>query len=223
MWNKRNPSEGSLSLSKHEFPHPNRDTVCYCMVACDPLLQVLGCWYPFPILSSNIVHKREQKNKQTKTFTEAFAIRWYKMGCKIQASLCAWKKIKPNSISSTIATPQRSQQCTHRNQDLEGAVHDFDVPILQGTAYHRDVGMAIQPFDARHWSLLPYTARTIFTPPWLVPGDVESQEFTVLKRKVAKRSPFTIRVSDMLPDGGHIKKKINGKPKVSKIPTLKKW
>lgn len=126
------------------------------------------------------------------------------------------EKIKPNSIPSTTATPQDCQRHTHRDQDLEGAVHDLDVPILQGTAYHRDVGMAIQPFDPRHWSLLPYTARTVFTPPWLVPGDVECQEFAVLKRIVAKRSPFTIRTSDMLSDGGHTK--INGKPEISKDP-----
>lgn len=40
--------------------------------------------------------------------------------------------------------------CTHRDQDLEGAVHDLDVPVLQGAADHGDVGMAVQPFDARH-------------------------------------------------------------------------
>lgn len=88
-------------------------------------------------------------------------------------------------------------------------MHDLDVAVLQGTADDGDVGMVIQPLDARHGSLLPYTARAIFTPPGLVPGDVECQELAVLKRKVAKSSPFTLRVSDMLSDGGHIKIKEN--------------
>lgn len=82
-------------------------------------------------------------------------------------------------------------------------MHDLDVPVLQGTAYHRDVRMAVQSFDARHRSLLPYAAGTIFTPPRLVPGDVKCQEFAVLRRRVAKRSPLTPRASDVLPDGGH--------------------
>lgn len=180
---------------------------------------MLGCWYPFPVLSSNIIHQREQENKQKKPqrLSQSVDTKW--SGKYGPASVPGKNKTKQHP--STTATPQDCQRHTHRDQDLEGAVHDLDVPILQGTAYHRDVGMAIQPFDPRHWSLLPYTARTIFTPPWLVPGDVECQEFAVLKRKVAKRSPFTIRVSDMLSDGGH--NKINGKPEISKIPTLKKW
>ena len=37
-----------------------------------------------------------------------------------------------------------------RDQDLEGAVHDLNILILQGTAYHRDTGMAMQSCDARH-------------------------------------------------------------------------
>lgn len=37
-----------------------------------------------------------------------------------------------------------------RDEDLEGAVHDLDVAVLQGTADDRDVGMVIQPLDARH-------------------------------------------------------------------------
>lgn len=168
------------------------------------LLPVFGCRYPFPILSSNTVHKTEQENKQTKRLQRLLQSDDTKWGGKYGPASVPGKK-NPNSISSTIATPWQSWRRTHRDQDLEGAVHDLDVPILQGTADHRDVGMAIQPFDARHWSLLPYTARTIFTPPWLVPGDVERQEFTVLKRKVSKRSPFAVRTSDVLSDGGHIK------------------
>lgn len=140
-------------------------------------------------------HSSERTGEQTQKNTyRGFCNQLIQNGVENMDQPLCLEKIKPNSIPSTTATPQDCQRHTYRDQDLEGAVHDLDVPILQGTAYHRDVGMAIQPFDPRHWSLLPDTARTIFTPPWLVPGDVECQEFAVLKRKVAKRSPFTMSV-----------------------------
>lgn len=177
---------------------------CYCTLACDDYFRcsVAGIHFQF-FLAILFVKQNRRTNKQNAY--RGFCNQMIQNGVENMGQPPCLEKNQPNSISSTIATPWQSWRRTHRDQDLEGAVHDLDVPILQGTADHRDVGMAIQPFDARHWSLLPYTARTIFTPPWLVPGDVERQEFTVLKREVSKRSPFAVRKSDVLSDGGHIK------------------
>lgn len=135
-------------------------------------ITLLNSCYLFPNLYSNIIHKREKKHLQRLLQSD---------DVKSVESIGHSRTWKQNSISPITAALWHSQHCTHRNQDLEGAVHDLNVPILQGTAYHRDIGMAIQSCDARHWSLLPYTARTVFTPPRLVPGDVKRQELTVLK------------------------------------------
>lgn len=143
--------------------------ICYWMVVW--CITSLYFSYLFPNLRSNAIHKREEYLQRLLQSDDVKSV-------ESIGHSCTWKE---NSISSITIALWHSQHCTHRNQDLEGAVHDLNVPILQRTAYHGDIGMAIQTCDARHWSFLPYTTRTVFTPPRLVPGDVKCQELTVLK------------------------------------------
>lgn len=67
----------------------------------------------------------------------------------------------------------------HRHQDLQGAVQDFHVAVLQNAADTRHQGLATGGLEAGHW-LLSLTAGAMLTPPGVVPGEVECQELAVL-------------------------------------------
>lgn len=74
-------------------------------------------------------------------FIDMVERKWIKSTNEIKAVFFFCKNT--NNVTGVDKTHQR-------NQDLEGAVHDLNVPILQRTAYHGDIGMAIQSCDARH-------------------------------------------------------------------------
>lgn len=72
---------------------------------------------------------------------------------------------------------------TYRDEDLEAAVEDFDVLVLQQAAHDGYIGLCIRTALSAGGDLSSDTSRPVLAPPGVVCRDVKGQEVAVLKGK----------------------------------------
>lgn len=76
-------------------------------------------------------------------------------------------------------------EVTYRDKDLEAAVQDFNVLVLQQAAHDGYIGLCVCTAVCASGDLSSDTAWPVLAPPGVVCRDVKGQEIAVLKRERA--------------------------------------